>query len=238
MLERNPLRSSVSSVLKAFWDSERAWGLVEALPSYTMNRLVLLLLIGLFTAPAGAQSSNGGGVSLAGVGHDLGKVGARVFIVEFADFGCSYCAKFEHETYPKLDSAYIAKGVVRFKMIPFVTGMFKNSREVAEAAECSADQGKFWEMHDLLYLNQKEWKKSSNVFALIYKYAAQIKLDRNKLALCLKDPATGRRIQRHDAMAQQLGINGTPTFFVNGRRVPGAIPFDLFQQVISDALLR
>src|SRR5688572_31659619 len=107
-----------------------------------MTRLFFLLAACLFTSLAGAQS-NGGGVSLAGVGHDLGTVGARVFIVEFADFGCSYCAKFDHETYPKIDSAYISKGIVRFKMIPFVVGMFKNSREVAEAAECSAEQGKF-----------------------------------------------------------------------------------------------
>src|SRR5262245_5498158 len=202
-----------------------------------MNRFVFFALF-VFASLAGAQSSNGGGVSLAGVGHDLGKVGAKVFIVEFADFGCSYCAKFEHETYPKIDSAYISKGIVRFKMIPFVTGMFKNSREVAEAAECSADQGKFWEMHDLLYAQQKEWKKSSNIQALIQKYATQLKLDRNKLALCLKNPEIRRRIERHDAMAQQLGINGTPTFFVNSQRVPGAIPFDLFKQVINNALLR
>lgn len=202
-----------------------------------MKRLFVLLSVCLLNASAEAQSS-GGGVSLAGVGHDLGTVGARVFIVEFADFGCSYCAKFDHETYPKIDSAYISKGIVRFKMIPFVVGMFKNSREVAEAAECSAEQGKFWPMHDLLYQQQKEWKKSSNINALIQKYATQLKLDRNKLALCLKNPEIRKRIQLHDAMAQQLGINGTPTFFVNGRRVPGAIPFDLFQRVINDALLR
>ena len=203
-----------------------------------MNRLFFLLAAIFFTSSAGAQSAGGGGVSLAGVGHDLGAVGARVFIIEFADFGGSYCAKFEHETYPKIDSAYIAKGVVRFKMIPFVVGMFKNSREVAEAAECSAEQGKFWELHDLLYQQQKEWKKSSNINALIQSYATHLKLDRNKLGLCLKNPEIRRRIQRHDEMARQLGINGTPTFFVNGRRVPGAIPFDLFQRVINDALLR
>src|SRR5688572_3527101 len=200
-----------------------------------MNRFVLLIAACLLASPAEAQS---GGVSLAGVGHDLGASGARVFVVEFADFGCSYCAKFDHETYPKIDSAYISKGIVRFKMVPFVTGMFKNSREVAEAAECSAEQGAFWKMHDLLYEQQKEWKKSSNIQSLIQKYATQLKLDRNRLGLCLKNPEIRKRVERHDAMAQQLGISGTPTFFVNGRRVPGAIPFDLFQQVINQALLR
>ena len=174
-------------------------------------------------------------MSLAGVGHDLGGATARVFIVEFGDFGCSYCAKFNGETYPKIDSAYIKRGVVRWKMVPFVTGMFRNSREVAEAAECAAEQGAFWKMHDLLYLKRKEWMASSDIGTLITRYATQLTLDRTVFARCLLNPEIRRRIQRHDAIAQQLGIRGTPTFYVNGRIVPGAIPFELFQQVIVAA---
>ena len=203
-----------------------------------MTRIWLFLVsVLVLAAPAEAQSG-GGGISLAGVGHDLGTSTARVFIVEFADFGCGYCAKFNVETYPKIDSTYINKGVVRWKMVPFVTGMFKNSREVAEAAECSAEQGQFWKMNDVLYLKRKEWQASSNVSALITKYATDLKLDRAKFNRCLANPGIKQRIKQHDALAQQLGINGTPTFFVNGRRVPGAIPWELFQQVIGEALMR
>ena len=194
---------------------------------------VLACLVG---SPVRAQ--NGGGVSVAGIGHDLGRSTARVFIVEFADFGCGYCSKFAFDQYPKLDSAYISKGVVRWKMVPFVTGMFRNSREVAEAAECSAEQGAFWKMHDLLYKRQKEWKASSDIGSLITKYATELKLDRKALSRCLLNPEIRKRIQRHDALAQQLNIRGTPTFFVNGRVVPGAIPFELFQRVILEAQVR
>ena len=194
---------------------------------------VLACLIG---SPVRAQ--NGGGVSVAGIGHDLGKSTAKVFIVEFADFGCSYCSKFAFDQYPKIDSAYISKGVVRWKMVPFVTGMFRNSREVAEAAECSAEQGAFWKMHDLLYKRQKEWKASSDIGSLITKYATELKLDRKALSRCLLNPEIRKRIQRNDALAQQLSIRGTPTFFVNGRVVPGAIPFELFQRVIVEAQVR
>jgi protein-disulfide isomerase len=200
----------------------------------------LFLFAPILLAPGTASSQyrpGGGnaGVSLAGVGHDLGAVTARVFIVEFADFGCSYCSKFNVETYPKVDSAYIKPGTVRWKMIPFVTGMFRNSREVAEAAECSDEQGAFWKMHDLLYAKQKEWKASSSIGTLLAKYAAQLKLEPAAFRRCLANPEIRRRIQRHDAMAQQLGIRGTPTFYVNGRIAPGAIPFDLFKQVITAA---
>jgi protein-disulfide isomerase len=113
--------------------------------------------------------------------------------------------------------------------------MFKNSREVAEAAECAADQGAFWKMNDLLYAKRKEWMASSDIRALVTKYATQLKLDQAAFARCSMNPEIKRRIQRHDALAQQLSIRGTPTFFVNGRTIPGAIPFDLFKQVIAEA---
>jgi protein-disulfide isomerase len=200
-----------------------------------LTRILLLLVALLVPRPGHAQSTGSGGISLAGIGHDIGRPTGRVFIVEFGDFGCSYCAKFNAETYPKIDSAYIKAGLVRWKMVPFVTGMFRNSREVAEASECAAEQGAFWKMHDLLYLKRKEWMASADIRSLIAKFAVQLNLDRAAFGRCSMNPEIKRRIMRHDAIAQQLGIRGTPTFFVNGRVVPGAIPFDLFSQVIKAA---
>jgi protein-disulfide isomerase len=113
--------------------------------------------------------------------------------------------------------------------------MFRNSREVAEAAECAADQGAFWKMHDLLYAKRKEWMATTDIRTVVAKYAAQLKLDRTAFGRCVLNPEIRRRIQRHDAIAQQLGIRGTPMFYVNGRTVPGAIPFELFQRVIAEA---
>src|SRR5262245_30768567 len=141
--------------------SECVRDLCEALPSRPMNRFLCIALC-LCATIAGAQSS-GGGVSLANLGHDLGAGTARVFIVEFGDFGCGYCAKFAADQFHKIDSAYIKKGIVRWKMVPFVTGMFKNSQQVAEAAECAAEQGQFWKMHDLLYEKRKEWMTTSDI---------------------------------------------------------------------------
>ena len=200
--------------------------------SFSKTLFALVLVSGTVVAQAPIQK---GGVSLAGIGHDTGSSGAKVFVVEFADFGCGYCAKFNVETYPKLDSAHIKPGTVRWKMVPFVTGMFRNSRDVAEAAECAAEQGGFWKMHDLLYVKRKEWMASTDIRSLINKYGAQLKLQSAPFTRCLMNPEIKRRIQRHDAIAQQLLIRGTPTFFVNGRIVPGAIPFDLFSQVITAA---
>jgi len=200
----------------------------------TFASVIAALMLGASTASS-QYANPSRGLSLAGVGHDRGGSAARIFIVEFADFGCSYCSKFNVETFPKIDSIYIGGGTVRWKVVPFVTGMFKNSREVAEAAECAGEQGGFWKMHDLLYLKRKEWMASKDIRALVAKYAGQVKLDMVPFGRCLMNPEIKRRIMRHDQLAQQLSIRGTPTFYVNGRVIPGAIPFDMFQEVIRQA---
>jgi protein-disulfide isomerase len=202
---------------------------------HRVSLLGALALSAAFTASARAQLGGGGGVNLAGVGHDKGARTSPVFIVEFGDFGCSYCAKFAAETYGRIDSAYIAKGQVRWKMVPYVTGMFRNSREVTEAAECAAEQGKFWPMHDLLFQRRREWMASGNVRALITRWGAELQLDASAFARCAMNPNIAERIRRNDAFAARLGIRGTPTFFVNGRVIPGAIPWELFRQVIDEA---
>lgn len=187
-------------------------------------------------APTASAQRAGPAVSLAGVGHDRGGPDARVFIVEFLDFGCGYCAKFAAETYPKLDSAYIAPGVVRWKMVPFVTGLFRHSREVAEAAECAAEQGAFWPMHDLLYARRREWMAAKDIRGLVTRYARTVGLDLTAFARCGLNPGIRQRILGNDAIASRLGIRGTPTFFVSGRVIPGAVPFEVFQQVIREAI--
>jgi len=197
-------------------------------------RIAAVALVTLGTRPS-AAGAQGGGISLAGIGHDKGVGTARVFIVEFGDFGCSYCARFAAETEKQIDSAYIKTGVVRWKMVPYVTGMFRNSREVAEAAECAADQDAFWPMHDLLFARRKEWMASRDIRGLLAKYAAELRLNMPAFARCGMNPSIGARIRRHDALAAQLQIRGTPTFYVNGQVIPGAIDFSLFRQVIDAA---
>jgi protein-disulfide isomerase len=185
------------------------------------------------SAPALAQS-DGGGVSLAGVGHDLGTGSKpRVFIVEFADFGCGYCAKFAQETFHQIDSAYVRSGVVTFKYVPFVTGNFRNSREVAEAAECAGEQNGYWKMHDLLFQRRKEWMSTKDIKAVIVRYAQELKLDTKRLSFCQMSTGAHRSVTHNDLLANTLGIRATPTFFVNGRMIQGAIPFDVFRQVIE-----
>jgi protein-disulfide isomerase len=89
-------------------------------------------------------------------------------------------------------------------------------------------------MHDLLYQRRKEWMASTNIRALISRYIAELRLDGPAFARCSMDPNIAERIRRNDAMAARLNIRGTPTFVANGRVIPGAIPWELFRQVIEE----
>lgn len=204
-----------------------------------MSRAALPVLLGLALAalatPVRAQFVSRMGVTIGkntyaldGVGYQRGNASADVWVVEFADFGCSYCEKFFRETLPVFDSLYIDKGRVFWKFVPFTIGMFPNSAEAAETSICAAQQGKFFAMHDVLYENRKVWNKSGNVRQLMAQYANQIKLDPARYRACIAGKEAREQLARNNALARSLMIRGTPTFFINGEVVPGALPTDVF----------
>jgi protein-disulfide isomerase len=173
--------------------------------------------------------------SLNELGHFLGSSAAPVLVVEFADFGCPNCARFNADVFPKIESTYINRKIVRWKVVPWASNAFPHSREAAEAAECAAEQGAFWKMHDHLYLMRVQWMKSNDVKTLLASYATQLNLDRGQFELCQQKPEVSERISRQDAIARGLHLRGTPMFFVNGRLVEGAVPYEMFQQLIQKA---
>jgi len=189
-----------------------------------------LALLSLGVRSSGAQDP------FPGIGHDRGADKAKTTIIEFADFGCGYCAKFAVETYPRLDSSYVATGRARWKFIPFVTGNFRNAREAAEAAECASDQNAFWKMHDVLFARRKDWMASTKPNVTLLRYAKELGLDLAKFTKCASDPGTHTRVLHNDMLANTLAVRGTPTFYVNGRAIVGAVPFDLFRQILDGGL--
>ena len=167
-------------------------------------------------------------VSLDGFGIEKGQPGAPVWIVEMADFGCGYCAKFAAETMPTLDSLFTRTGRVYWRFVPFVIGMFPNAREAAEGALCAADQGKFWPMHDKLYANRKAWMNSRAPTALVARYAVESGVSASTYGACVRGKAVSETLARNNALAQSLYVRGTPTFVINGEIVPGALPTEVF----------
>ena len=173
---------------------------------------------------------------LTTIGYDRGQTSAAVVVVDFSDFGCPYCGEFERETFPTIDRDYIKTGKVFFKYVPFVAGMFPNSTQATRAAECAADQGQFWTMHDRLYASQAEWKKNLAPFQLFQRDAADMHLDPDRFSACYVGQKTDQRTDRATSMANRIGVRVTPSFVVNGHAIEGALPLADFRKVLDDAV--
>ena len=163
----------------------------------------------------------------------LGKANAPVTIVEFSDFGCYYCTQFYNKTFNKLIDTYVNSGQVRivYKHMP-ITTLHPGADMAALASECAADQGKFWDYHNVLFA------RNANGFDkdLMVQYATEMKLDAKKFASCLDATGTSQRVQVDMDQAAGLGLRGTPSFLVNGKQLIGAQPYEVFVQAIDAAL--
>lgn len=177
------------------------------------------------------------GVDLTGLGYDQGNPAAPVVIVDFSDFACPYCAEFSRETYAEIAREFVSTGKVLFKYVPFVAGSFRHSREATRAAECAAEQGRFWEMLDRVYAVQQEWKTASDAVPVLAREAAAAGLDTARAAACYASGRTDARTARLTSVANDIGVRVTPSFVVNGRPIQGALPLADFRNVIQAALL-
>ena len=148
----------------------------------------------------------------------------------------AYCAKFAVETYPALNGEFIASGKVRWKIVPFVTGQFPNSEDAAVAGECAEEQGKFQAMHDSLLSARKEWMKSDRPREVFSRIGKRIGLDVAAAAKCAAGDKARFRVRKQTMVARRLNIRGTPTFFINGERLEGAVPLALFRQVMQQTI--
>ncbi len=153
---------------------------------------------------------------------------ASVIMIEFSDFNCPYCGRFARETLPLVRENY--EGRIRFVYRDFPI-LGDSSLQAAITAECANDQGAFWEYHDLLFANQGSFNQE-----MFIQFAGELELDVDQFTACQNDPATRDEVGADYAEAQRLGANGTPTFFINGRRVIGAQPYEAFQSVIDEEL--
>lgn len=201
------------------------------------------LLSSVQSPGAGMQSSVpvAGGVStqeqeldLDALGYNDGPDDALVRVIEFSDFGCGYCRQFHLESYPVLLENYMDEGKVQWKYVPMISGMFQNSMAATMVAECSAEQGRWVEMRDLMFENQQEWKSSSDPAPIVRGYAQEMGLNMDELDTCLQSGDASQRIDIGTQLSREVGVRGTPTFFVVGYApIPGAIPLELFREVLD-----
>ena len=172
---------------------------------------------------------------LAKTRHFKGDPNAPVTIIEFADFQCPYCGRFFAQTEPQIDKAYLQSGKVRFGYFDFAF-LGQESSWAAEAAECAADQNKFWEYHDMLYSSQSGENQGAFNKDNLKKFAEDLELDTNAFNKCFDSGKYTQLIQGDSNTASSIGVRSTPTFLINGQPLIGAQPFEAFQRIIDPLL--
>lgn len=178
-------------------------------------------------------------IDLNEVGYQIGNPEASVIVVEFSDFGCHFCRSFALQSFPTIKREYIDTGKVSWRYVPYILGIFPNGDRAAIAGVCAAAQGadEFWAMHDLLYERQDDWKSTGGGAREIFTgYAADLGLDAGSFANCYDNNLAAEEINANLRIGRQMGVRATPTFFINGARVEGAIPVDLFMRVLDEAM--
>jgi len=174
----------------------------------------------------------------------IGNLDAPITIIEFSDFQCPFCARFYTQTLPLIYEEYIDQGKVKLVFRDFpIQSIHPNAVPAAVASECANEQGKFKEMHDILFDNQNEWNNQETVDALslFSQYATEIQLEQETFDSCLTSGKYIEEIQKDLIDGQNYGVSGTPGFFVGNDQIgyvqiKGAQPFDIFKKVIDAQL--
>ncbi len=214
------------------------------------STLVLLLVVVGMLIPWGESEagingnavkggSNDGGQKVLDIKMDdlvdddafKGDKDAPVTIVEWSDYECPFCTRFYSQTLGLIDKEYIQTGKVKFVYRDFPLGFHKNAQKAAEAAECAGEQGKYFEMHDLLFESGVEGGVTA-----FKQYAETIGLDKDEFNSCLDSGEMANEVQEDMQDGQAVGVSGTPGFIINGKLVSGAQPFSVFQQAIEAEL--
>jgi protein-disulfide isomerase len=168
-----------------------------------------------------------------------GNAGAQLAIIEYADFECPFCRRFEHDTYPQIRDAYIGTGKVKYFYRDLPLPFHPHSMPAAQAARCAAEQGKLWEMHDSLFAEPAALEPAD-----IDRRAGQLGIN---IQQCMASGKFAAAIQKSLADTAGMQISGTPTFVIgtlgaNGewlnvkKTVIGALPFDAFEAAIDPLL--
>jgi protein-disulfide isomerase len=190
----------------------------------------------IIAADPALADDGGPRVPVSMVGFNRGSEEAPVKVVEMSDYGCGYCRQFHEESFPTLMDQFIESGMVEWKFVPYVTGMFEHSLVATEAAECTYVQNTeaFETLNRRLWLEQAAWKRSNNAEAVVHDWVAQLGIDMGAFQACVEQDEQLPRIAASTTLAGQLGVRGTPTFIVLGYPpLQGALPLETFQEILT-----
>lgn len=181
-------------------------------------------------APAATAPPAGNGRISVSEDNDpsVGPSSAKVVLIEFSDFQCPFCLRAQ-PTVEQLLSTYGDR--IRFVYRHYPLPNHPNARPAAEASVCAGEQGKFWPYHDKLFANPSKLADAD-----LKKGAADLGLDASRFNACVDSHKYKSEVDADIRAGEEAGVNGTPAFFVNGRMISGAQPFEVFKRVIEEEL--
>jgi protein-disulfide isomerase len=217
--EKLPPLDQVKGQIAAFIKQQKAREVATAWYDELKKEAKVEILLPVWEAPK---------VAVAATGPSRGPSGAPVTIVEFSDFECPYCSRAEKTVKDLLD-AY--PGKIRLVYRDFPLPSHKKAPKAAEAAHCADDQGKYWEMHDKLFAADGKLAVTE-----LKGYAREVGLDGARFDRCLDSGDKAKVVEAHRKAGDEVGVSGTPAFFVNGRLLSGAQPLDAFRALVDKEL--
>lgn len=165
-----------------------------------------------------------------------GREDAKVTIIEFADFRCPFCEKVFSDVEPQIMKDYVDTGKAKFAFRHYAF-LGPASLVAAHAAECANEQGKFWEMYDYLFKNQPPESDTTMYNSdTLSQAAGSLGMDAGQFKGCVDSKKYQKEIDADQAAGQKASVNATPTFFINGKQILGAQPYESFKTAIEAAL--
>ena len=205
------------------------YGVQNIVPAAAGTIQALAIALAFGTAPLAAQVAES---SLAA--RSKGAPNAPVTVYEMSDFQCPYCKRFALETFPEIERRYITPGKVRWVYINFpLTHLHPHAVPAGELALCAARQNGFWRVHDLLFQYQETWAPLKEAGPFFVSLADSAKLSKKAIVACLQDPATRKSLQAEAEGAERAGANSTPSFYIEGGLMEGALPLPVFQRILD-----
>lgn len=206
---------------------------------FAIIMVVIIGLVGLFALTGGNKNSDtpGGDTPAQASNHVEGAENSKVTLIEYGDFQCPACKSY-YPLIKELKSTYGDRVAFQFRHYPLVQ-IHPNAFVSSRAAEAAGKQGKFFEMHDLLYENQELWSQSPNPSSTFESYAQQLGLNVEQFKTDMNSAAVADVINADVKAGQTAGANSTPTFVLNGKKIDkNPQTLDEFKKLLDDELAK
>jgi len=198
-----------------------------------MTSLLRLLSIGAVLLAAAAPLSAQQGKDPLAV-RSKGSATAPVTVYEMSDFQCPFCRRHVIETWPLLEKEYVTTGKVRWIFINFpLTSIHPNAVPAAEFAMCAGRHDRFWPAHDILFRTQGTWAPLKDPGPFMMSLVDSLRLPKAAMTQCLQQGQTRAEVQSDLQGSLRSGANSTPTFYIEGGIMAGALPVQVFRQVLD-----